>query len=52
MFFETIITILSSFLVLKRFFRLVNVFCIVFCIEIEQLNVGCNEIQLNIVAKI
>ena len=44
----------SSFLSL--FWKVVcswlNIFCTVYCNEIEHSNAGCNEIELNIVAKL
>ena len=47
-FFKKIITIFSSFLSL--FWN--NIWSLVFCIEIKQGNAACNEIELNIVAKL
>ena len=54
MFFKKITINFSSFL--SSFWNyvcsLVNIFCMLFCIEIEQSNMGCNEIKSRIVAKL
>ena len=53
MFIKKIITIFSF---LSSFWNVVssllNIFCIVFYNKIKQSNEGCNEIELNIAAKL